>query len=109
MLMEHLPHLVIEGVILSAYAIGASKAYLYMNANYGTAIRSMTDALDEAKNAGYWGEAVLGSSFKVDIEITPLLTTMSPARIPRLSKSSKGKNLGRGRSLRFRLRSDSSA
>src|SRR5262249_40288971 len=64
MLMEHLPHLVIEGVILSAFAIGASKAYLYINANYETAIKSMNDAFAEAKNAGYWGEAVLGSSFK---------------------------------------------
>ena len=53
--MEHLPHLVIEGVILSAYAIGASKAYLYINANYETAIKSITDALAEAKAAGYWG------------------------------------------------------
>src|SRR5512141_2109663 len=71
MLMEHLPHLVIEGVILSAYAIGASKAYLYINANYEAAIKSITDALAEAKEAGYWGETVLGSDFSVDIEIIP--------------------------------------
>ena len=56
MLMEHLPHLVIEGVILSAYAIGASKAYLYINANYEAAIKSINDALAEAKAAGYWGD-----------------------------------------------------
>src|SRR6476469_2495524 len=66
MLMEHLPHLVIEGVILSAYPIGASKAYLYINANYETATQSITDALDEAKTAGYWGQSILGSDFSLD-------------------------------------------
>jgi NADH-quinone oxidoreductase subunit F len=70
-LMENLPHLVIEGVILAAYATGASKAYLYINENYETAINSITDALAEAKQAGYWGENVLGSNFSLDIEITP--------------------------------------
>jgi len=71
MLMEHLPHLVIEGVILSAYAIGAQKAYLYINANYEAAIKSITDALAEAKSADYWGDNVLGSNFNLDIELTP--------------------------------------
>jgi NADH:ubiquinone oxidoreductase subunit F (NADH-binding) len=70
-LMENLPHLVIEGVILAAYAIGASKAYLYINANYKAATESIGDALAEAKEAGYWGETVLGSDFSLDIEITP--------------------------------------
>ncbi|MGB7948421.1 MAG: NADP oxidoreductase, partial [Candidatus Binatia bacterium] len=71
LLMENLPHLVIEGVILSSYAIGASKAYLYINANYAAAMKSMTDAMTEAKEAGYWGQNVLGSNFSLDLEITP--------------------------------------
>ncbi|HUK41421.1 MAG TPA: SLBB domain-containing protein, partial [Candidatus Acidoferrales bacterium] len=70
-LMENLPHLVIEGVILGAYAIGASRAYLYINANYEAATKSITDALAEAKAAGYWGKDVLGSGFDLDIELTP--------------------------------------
>lgn len=70
LLMENLPHLVIEGVILGGYAIGASKAYLYINANYGAAIKSISDALAEAKAAGYWGENVSGSNFSFDIELT---------------------------------------
>jgi NADH-quinone oxidoreductase subunit F len=69
--MENLPHLVIEGVILSAYAIGASKAYLYINANYEAAMKSMSDAMAEAKEASYWGQKVLGSPFSLDLEITP--------------------------------------
>src|SRR5688572_1842803 len=68
-LLENLPHLVVEGTILSAYAIGANKAYLYINARYDVAIKSITDALAEAKAAAYWGEKVLGSDFNLDIEI----------------------------------------
>jgi NADH-quinone oxidoreductase subunit F len=70
-LLENLPHLVIEGAILSAYAIGASKAYLYINANYDVAIKSINDALSEAKSAGYWGENILGSHFNLDFEVIP--------------------------------------
>src|SRR3989337_1885122 len=69
LLMENLPHLVIEGVILAAYAIGAVKAYLYINANYQAATKSITDALAEAKSAGYWGLNILGGGFNLDIEM----------------------------------------
>jgi NADH-quinone oxidoreductase subunit F len=70
-LLENLPHLVIEGTVLAAYAIGATKAYLYINANYAVAIKTITAALAEAKAAGYWGENILGSDFVLDIEIVP--------------------------------------
>ena len=68
-LLENLPHLVIEGAVLGAYAIGAAKVYLYINAKYEAAIKSVNDALAEAGTAGYWGEKVLGSSYDLDIEI----------------------------------------
>jgi NADH:ubiquinone oxidoreductase subunit F (NADH-binding) len=71
LLMENFPHLVIEGVILSAYAIGAAKAYLYINANYAAAVKSITDALADAKIARYWGDKILGSDFNLDIELIP--------------------------------------
>jgi NADH-quinone oxidoreductase subunit F len=70
-LLENLPHLVIEGTILGAYAIGAAKAYLYINARYDIALQSINDALAEAKSAGYWGSNVLGSDFTLDIEVVP--------------------------------------
>lgn len=68
-LLENLPHLVLEGTILAAYAIGAAKAYLYINARYDGALKSIHDALDEAKSAGYWGNHILGSNFSLDIEV----------------------------------------
>jgi len=69
LLMENLPHLVIEGVIIAAYAIGATKAFLYINARYKAATKSIKDALDEAKAKGYWGANILGSDFSLDIEV----------------------------------------
>ncbi|HXG49856.1 MAG TPA: NADH-ubiquinone oxidoreductase-F iron-sulfur binding region domain-containing protein [candidate division Zixibacteria bacterium] len=70
LLLELLPHLVIEGAAIAAYAVGASKAYLYINANYTEAIRSVEGALTEARSAGYWGAGVCGTSFSLDFEIT---------------------------------------
>jgi NADH:ubiquinone oxidoreductase subunit F (NADH-binding) len=68
-LLETLPHLVIEGAILGAYAVGAAKAYFYINVNYELAIKSINDALSEAKTAAYWGENILGSDFSLDIDV----------------------------------------
>ena len=69
LLMENLPHLVIEGVIIAAYAIGAAKAYLYINARYETATKSIAEALTEAKAKGYWGSNILGVNLSLDIEV----------------------------------------
>ena len=70
LLMENLPHLVIEGVITAAYAVSAAKAYLYINARYDAATKSITEALTEARAKGYWGSNILDSDFSLDIEIT---------------------------------------
>jgi NADH-quinone oxidoreductase subunit F len=70
-LLENLPHLVLEGTILGAYAIGANKAYLYINARYDAAIKGINEALNEAKDAGYWGKNILGSGFDLEFEIFP--------------------------------------
>jgi NADH-quinone oxidoreductase subunit F len=71
LLMENLPHLVLEGIVLTAYAVKASKAYLYINAAYKDAIQSMLDALAEAKQSGYCGERILGSDFSLEVLLTP--------------------------------------
>ncbi len=71
LLMENLPHLILEGVILAAYAVQAPKAYLYINQNYQAATQSMTEALAEAKKAGYWGTKILGNNFDLDILVHP--------------------------------------
>lgn len=70
-LMEYLPHLVVEGAIIAAYAIGAAKVFLYINARYDAAIQSISQALADAKSAGYCGQDIVGSGFGLDIEIIP--------------------------------------
>jgi len=71
LLMENLPNLIIEGVILASYAVSAPKAYLYVNREYQAASESMAQALKEAREAGYWGERLLGSDFGLEILLTP--------------------------------------
>lgn len=74
MLMENVPHLVVEGIILACYAVQAEKAYLYINKAYTAATDSIKAALEEAKQAGYWGEDILGSGFSAE-----LLTAEAPS------------------------------
>jgi NADH-quinone oxidoreductase subunit F len=69
-LLENLPHLVLEGAILAAYAVGAGKIYLYINARYDAATKSIQDAIEEAKSAGYLGKNILGSGFDLEVELT---------------------------------------
>jgi NADH-quinone oxidoreductase subunit F len=71
LLMENLPHLVIEGAILASYAVGACKAYLYINREYEAATQSMAQTLEEAKEAGFCGERILGSDFGLEFVLTP--------------------------------------
>ncbi len=52
-LMEHHPHLVLEGMLLAAYAIEAEAAYLYVNHTYEGALTSLQTALTEAEREGY--------------------------------------------------------
>jgi NADH-quinone oxidoreductase subunit F len=71
LLMENLPHLVLEGILLTSYAVKAAKAYLYINAAYKDAIRSMEEALAEAKEAGYCGAQIRGRDFSLEVLFTP--------------------------------------
>ncbi len=68
-LLETNPHLILEGLILAAYAIGASKGFLYLRGEYGQAYESVQRALEEARQAGLLGEHILGTDFSFDIEL----------------------------------------
>jgi NADH-quinone oxidoreductase subunit F len=57
------PHMLVEGMILGSYAIGASKSYIYIRGEFFDEIRWMEAAIREAYDAGYLGENVLGSGF----------------------------------------------
>ena len=61
------PHRLVEGMALAAYAIGATKAYVYIRAEYPLAIRRLRNALSQAQAHGLIGESILDSG--VDLEI----------------------------------------
>src|SRR5579859_6332712 len=69
-LMEHDPHEVLEGIILSSYATKATTAYLYIRYEYGASMRALQTAIDEAYNAGLLGRKILGKDgFNLDVFI----------------------------------------
>ncbi len=68
-ILESDPHLVIEGMILCAYAIGAGKGYLYIRAEYPRAVGHVREAIDQAREKGLLGESILGTDFSFDLEI----------------------------------------
>jgi len=63
------PFRLLEGLAISAYAIGASKAYIYIRAEYPLAIKRLKEAIQQAKDFGLLGFNILGSGFNLDIII----------------------------------------
>src|SRR5690606_3025475 len=70
-LMEHIPHLLIEGMIVSSYALGANRAFIYIRGEYMFVLRIMEKAIAEAYEKGFLGKNILGSGFDLDLSIAP--------------------------------------
>ena len=68
-LLEGNPHQLIEGMIISAYAIQAEKAYIFLRWAYKKAETGLRTAINEAYKAGYLGKNILGSGFNLDIYV----------------------------------------
>jgi NADH-quinone oxidoreductase subunit F len=69
LLMEQDPHQVIEGVILSAYAIKCRDAYIYIRGEFYDGARILNAAIAEAYARGFLGEKILGSDFSLDLTV----------------------------------------
>ncbi len=67
--IESDPHNLIEGMLIAAYAIGASEAVVYVRAEYPLAITRLTKAIAQAKAAGYLGQNIMGTSFSCEMRI----------------------------------------
>jgi len=63
------PHRVIEGISIAAYAIGASKAFIYVRAGYERPVTVLEQALHQAKDWGLTGDNIFGSGFNLSIQI----------------------------------------
>ena len=67
--LEGDPHAVIEAMTIAAYAIGASKGFVYVRAEYPIAVSRLKIAIEQAKEYGLLGEHIMGTDFSFDLEI----------------------------------------
>jgi NADH-quinone oxidoreductase subunit F len=67
--LEGDPHSILEGMLIGAYAIGASEGYIYIRAEYPLAIKRLRVALEQMEKYGLLGENILGSGFNFHIKI----------------------------------------
>lgn len=67
--LESDPHLVIEGMIICAYAIGARQGYLYIRAEYPRAVEHTLKAIEQAREKGLLGNAILSTDFSFDLDV----------------------------------------
>ena len=68
-LMERIPHLLIEGMIISSFTLGANSAYIYIRGEYFYVSRILEQAIDEAYAAGLLGKNILGTGYDLDIYV----------------------------------------
>lgn len=70
-LMEHIPHMLIEGMILASYAIGAKTAYIYMRGEFRWIFPILEKAIEEARSSGFLGQNILGTDFSLELYVHP--------------------------------------
>jgi len=66
-ILDHDPHAVIEGIVIAAYAMGASRGFIYLRYEYPHTYSVLEQAIAEAYQAGYLGDDILGSGFQFDL------------------------------------------
>jgi NADH-quinone oxidoreductase subunit F len=69
MLVEHAPHLVLEGMLLGAYGIGSHHAFIYIRGEFKEGYRVFTQALEEARAAGFVGKSIFGTGYDLDVTV----------------------------------------
>ena len=68
-IMERTPQLLIEGLVISAYAIGASRGFIYIRGEYSEAIARVRAAIESARAAGFLGRGIAGTDFSFDLDV----------------------------------------
>jgi NADH-quinone oxidoreductase subunit F len=68
-LLERDPHQLVEGIIISSFALGVRHAFVYIRGEYPRPARRVQRAIDEAYDAGYLGENILGTDFSLDVTV----------------------------------------
>lgn len=70
-LMEKIPHLLVEGMIVSSFALGANRSYIYIRGEYSWIVKILEKAIAEAYQAGWLGKNIQGSGFDLDLFVNP--------------------------------------
>jgi len=68
-IMSHNPHLLIEGIIITSYAVGIHLAFIYIRGEYEKIAQRLEKALEEARNKGFLGENILGTGFNLEVVV----------------------------------------
>src|SRR5688500_18816752 len=68
-LMEFIPHLLIEGLIVSSFALGSNRTYIYIRGEYAWITDILEQAIEEAKQQGFLGTNILGTGFDCEIYV----------------------------------------
>jgi NADH-quinone oxidoreductase subunit F len=68
-LMEFIPHLLIEGLIVSSFALNSNDTYIYIRGEYAWIVDILEDAISEAKANGFLGKNILGTGFDCEIHV----------------------------------------
>jgi NADH-quinone oxidoreductase subunit F len=69
--MEKIPHLLVEGMITSSYALGCNQSYIYIRGEYMWVLEILEKAIAEAYANGFLGKNILGSGFDLDLSVAP--------------------------------------
>ena len=70
-LMEYIPHLLIEGMITSSFALEANLSFIYIRGEFNWIIKILEEAIEEAKQAGFLGQNILNSGYSLEIIVHP--------------------------------------
>ncbi len=68
-IMNFAPHLLLEGILLCAYAVGIHKAYIYIRGEYQISYERMVKAVEEAVSKNYLGKNIFGTGFDLDVVV----------------------------------------
>ncbi|OUM99644.1 MAG: NADH oxidoreductase (quinone) subunit F [Firmicutes bacterium ZCTH02-B6] len=69
MLIEYNPHLLVEGILLAAYAVRAARSFIYIRGEFRKGYRVLMDAIEQARAKGYLGDRILGTDFSQEIVV----------------------------------------